>query len=90
MHTAEKLSSKGINPQNKGYFTLCQKTGQVKTSHTVSFPQEIGGEQDLSSITRKPAREEQPKEQSSDKDNVDTPNGDPEVTAELPQRERSQ
>ena len=80
----------GINPQNKGYFTLCQKTGQVKTSLNVSFPQEIGDEQDLSSIIRKPAREEQPKEQSSNKDNVDTPSGDPEVTAELPQRERSQ
>ena len=62
----------------------------MKTSHNVSFPQEIGDELDLPSIIRKPVQEEQSKEQPSDKDNVDTPSGDPEVTAEVPQRERSQ
>ena len=61
-----------------------------ETSRNASFPQEIDDEQDLPSVIGKPVREEQPKEQPSDKDNVDTPNGDPEVTAELPQRERSQ
>ena len=67
----------GIKPQSKGYFTLCQKTGEVKTSWNVSFPQEIKDEQNLPLAIRKPIREEKLEEQSSDKDNEDMTNDDP-------------
>ena len=50
----------GINPQSKGYFTFCQRTGQVKTSRNVSFPQEINDEHDSPLAFRKPIRKEKP------------------------------
>ena len=80
----------GINPQSKGYFTLCQRTGQVKTSQNVSFPQEINDEHDSPLAFRQPIREEKPGQQSSDKDNEDIPNNDQGGAAEPPQRERNQ